>query len=171
MSYKMYSSTTNNVHIRYEFTCENCGSPQSKKKVVGGGQGSSMNALTAQKKAYKNIRKKLSKLGNAAERGDYSFLGADPCSECGYIQSWQVSAQKSSAQALVFSMFLLLAVDGFCVYELLFSTPNWAAWLVGALFLVGTVFLARFAIQYSRRLGKIPRVDRVNQPELQWPMI
>jgi hypothetical protein len=169
MDYKVYSSTRGNIRIPYRFQCEKCGKLQEKVKVIRGGQGSSMDLRKAQEKALRDLSKRMSKYADAAARGDYLWLGAEPCSECGYIQSWQVKAYRASVRRNILGLVLLLSIDGLFLYGLIFSTPNWLGWVVSFLFFGGTILLLRSILLRAAKLKQGPRLQQSNKPELKWP--
>lgn len=168
---KMYSVTTDAIRISYSFQCENCGKHHSRICTKQGPTDVGLSPDAAQKKALDNIRKKVLKLKDAAERGDFSWISTDPCPDCGYTQSWQRRAQKSETRYITLGLILLLALDLACISGLILGTPNAIAWLIAVLLLASTGFLLRSSILRKSRIEQAPNANHSFHPEVEWPYL
>lgn len=166
---KMYSVTTDAIRIPYSFQCENCGKYHTSTCIKQGANDVGLSPETAQKKVLDSFKKGIVKLKNAADRGDFSWISTDPCPDCGYIQSWQLKAQKSETRYITLGLILLLGIDMACISGLILGTPEVLAWVITAFPLLCTGLLLRSFILRKRRIEQTPRTNQFFRPEVEWP--
>jgi len=171
MEYTQHTSTTETIHIPYSFQCEKCGKQHAKTLTIPGGVGVAiMSEKAAQRRALDDVRKRIAKFKNAADRDDYSWLPSVPCPDCSYTQSWQVKALKSELRGYGFlGIVLVIALDILCITVLVLTKPNFLLWLSAGLALVGTIMLVGYLIRKSNRIRRMPRAPHSLKPNVEWP--
>ncbi len=165
----MYSASINTIRIPYSFQCENCGKQHARTCIRPGATEVGLSPESAHKKALDSVIKKIVKLRNAADGGDFSWIPAEACPDCGNTQSWQKKAERSQTRSLTFWFILFLVLDLACIYLLSPGSGTVYGWILTGLFVVCTGLLLRTLIRRKRRIGRSAQANQSLRPQVEWP--